>query len=171
MRIEGTVAVLFVMLAVIGVAATFVYPPAKAAAQPPLKNDEMRAKPLECFVPIEIITVHDGDTLRADVMLPWGVTLRNRTVRLLGVDCWEVARNRRTVGEITDEELAKGRAARDALDTMLASCIYIYLKPPPEHDEHDPYGRLHGELFAVDRKGLKIDVARWLRDHGHARSM
>jgi endonuclease YncB( thermonuclease family) len=166
-KLEGLIFMLFVAFAAIGVALAFVYPP-KARAQAPLGQIEMRAKPLECYVPVEIISLHDGDTLHADLILPWGITLRNQTVRLIGYDAPEINRVRQTV-LVTDEEITRGKAARDALGGLLANCPYIYLSPPPVDDKGDPHGRIHGSLFAVDAKNNFIDVAAWMKREGHVR--
>jgi len=78
------------------------------AAQPPAEQ----APP--CFIPCRILgTPHDCDTFKADILLPWGVTLRDRTIRT-DYDAWEVNRVRRTV-EVTDEEIRRGKQGLAAL--------------------------------------------------------
>jgi hypothetical protein len=73
-----------------------------------------------CAVPLVNFAVHDGDTLiHADILCPFGVTLRNRAIRAAGYDAWEIDRTRQTV-TVTDAEIERGKAAslfRPALST------------------------------------------------------
>jgi hypothetical protein len=110
------------------------------------------------------ISVYDGDTITADVHLGLDVVLHDQRVRLTGFDAWELTRARRTV-EITDEELVKGRKARDALQELLgAGAAYLV----PEARGKDPYGRLLGRLIVGTSDG-PLDVAKQMRMAGHDR--
>lgn len=119
--------------------------------------------------PATVREIHDADTFHADIALPWGEGILNRPVRLLGFDAWEVTRARRTVGPITDAELARGAAARAALRGLLADSEAAYLQPGPK--ALDPYGRLLGRLWLRPKGGGGlIDVAEWMKQHGHDRT-
>ena len=126
-----------------------------------------RLEPPPCHVPVEIHRVVDGDTITATINLPWGVTLRRRSVRLLGYDAWESSRVRRINGKPpSDAELAKGKAATKALAALLASSTGTWLQPGPR--ELDRYGRPLGWL-TVDVDGERIKIADWMTAHNHAR--
>jgi endonuclease YncB( thermonuclease family) len=110
------------------------------------------------------VSVYDGDTITADVHLGFSVVLHDQRVRLMGFDAWELTRARRTV-EITDEELVKGRKARDALQELLGGgAAYLV----PEARGKDPYGRLLGRLIVGTADG-PLDVAEQMRRDGHDR--
>lgn len=106
----------------------------------------------------------DGDTIVGSIHFPWGVTLRDQTIRAATFDAWESARYRRTV-EITDEELRKGRRATEALSDLLDSGrLYV----SPVRPERDAYGRVLAKWMVV-RDGERIDVGRWMKERGHCR--
>ena len=85
----------------------------------------------DCFVPCCVISVHDCDTLRADVLLPWGVTLRDQSIRAAGFDAWEVTTIRETSNStvnVTPEEIARGKAATIEFRKLLETGT-LYLSP------------------------------------------
>jgi len=111
--------------------------------------------------------IHDGDTLKAyEVQLPFGVSLRDQSVRADGYDAWEIDRTRKTI--IYDkDELEKGIEARRAFSNLLDDGgLWI-----DETGKRDPYGRLNARLWTKDRSGKWIDVAEWMKEHGHARTV
>jgi endonuclease YncB( thermonuclease family) len=118
------------------------------------------------LLPCDVLKVHDGDTLSAVVYYPWGSALSD-TIRCLGYDAWEVTKQRRTV-VVTDEEVVKGKAARDALSKLLKSGDLVYITPQPASGIRDAYGRLLG-FIRVKRDGKYIEVEKWMCEHGHCR--
>ena len=113
----------------------------------------------------EVTRVVDGDTLKVNVLFPWDVTLRDQTVRCLGYDAWESSKRRRSV-TVTDEEVAKGKLATSALSGLLDLSSAVYLVPGTR--SRGPYGRILATVMCrVD--GRKVDVADWMRSHGHVR--
>lgn len=121
-------------------------------------------EPPRTLIPCEVKSVHDGDTATVDVLFPWGVTLTDQSVRMQGFDAWEVTRTRQTV-RVTDAEIERGKAARDALKRLLETADAVYLSPA---DERDPYGRLPA-FVVVWYDGKLIEVSAWMTEHGHAR--
>lgn len=114
------------------------------------------------------IEVYDGDTIKATIHLGYDVALTKRSIRLLGTDTWEITKRRRTV-VVTDEEIAKGIVARDALKALLdrhKGRVYLRLSP----GKRDPHGRVPGYLWVFPRDTDPIDIAKWNADHGHNRS-
>ena len=111
----------------------------------------------------ENVTVHDGDSIKADLNLGWGVTLRNRSIRAFGYDAPEINRVRQTV-EITEEEIGRGKEAKAALEQLIeGGGLWA-----EDSGETDPYGRISARLWV--RKGTEwIDVARWMRARKHTR--
>lgn len=116
---------------------------------------------------ISSVSVYDGDTLTADIHLGFGVALAQEKVRLLGFDAWEITRARRTVGDISEGELAKGKKARDALLELLGhGTAYLV----PEGRGRDPYGRILARLVIVNDAGHVTDIAEQMIRDGHART-
>ena len=124
----------------------------------------------------KVLYVHDGDTISADLSLPFRIELTNRQLRAFGYDAWEVSKTRRTV-TVTDEEIAKGYKARDALRELLKTGqLYIEDVTAIQMVKPDPYGRMltrwwiqqisnRDEIASVEW----IDVAKWMHEHGHCR--
>lgn len=123
--------------------------------------------PPPCYVPIEVLSVHDGDTLKANIVLPFGsVVLREQNIRLQGFDAWEINRIRQTV-VITEEELHKGREAKAALIKLLtATGTRVYAQPS---DDKGAYGRVSAVLAVQQADGKLVDVASWMKERGHGR--
>lgn len=110
------------------------------------------------------VRVVDGDTIRGDVVLPFGITLRDQTIRALEYDAWESSRARRTV-KITDEELAKGREAKAQFAKLVASGrVFV----EPGRQERDPYGRLLARVW-VHSEDAWISLAVWGKSKGYDR--
>jgi endonuclease YncB( thermonuclease family) len=118
-----------------------------------------------CAVPLVNFAVHDGDTLiHADILCPFGVTLRNRAIRAAGYDAWEIDRTRQTV-TVTDAEIERGKAAKAALEQLISSgTLYI-----EDSGKSDPYGRVSGALGVRTKTGEWIDVAEFMRTNHHTR--
>lgn len=114
--------------------------------------------------------LHDGDTLEhVDLQLPYGFVWANQDIRVDGFDAWETSRNRHTIGEITDAELAKGRAAAEDAAAYLAKADGVYLQA--EVRARWTYERLLGTVW-VDPPGpdnTLINFGDWMRGRGHAR--
>lgn len=119
------------------------------------------------YLPLTKVRVQDGDTLRADIELPYGLAWQGRTIRIEDFDAWETSRARRTIGPIDDEELAKGQLAKQALAALAFSGrLYILADRQPRWS----YGRLIGRVYVqpFDAPAL-VDVGDWMRERGHAR--
>jgi len=110
------------------------------------------------------VRVIDGDTIEADLLLGRGVVLKRRRIRLAGFDAWEMTRRRRTVS-ITDEELAKGKVARAAMETLIGDSIVQCLT----EGDRDAYGRTVGRLRLIQRDGNVLQAENWMRERGHDR--
>jgi endonuclease YncB( thermonuclease family) len=133
-------------------------------------------------IPIRVLEVKDGDTISADLLLPWDVTLRDQDIRESTYDAWEASKRRRSVaaGEITGEEVEKGIAATAALKALLEGSR-VFLEPSnrtrqdqgqlgDKLGERDNYGRVLGKLW-VARGGKWIDVGTEMKRGGHLRNM
>lgn len=112
---------------------------------------------------------HDGDTLTdVNVNLPFHVSLTHVSIRLYDMDAWEVSRTRQTV-KVTDEEIQKGIAARDALIKLIAANgnrVYV-----EDTGLRDPYGRLLGKLWIQTSTPTPkwLYVPKYMTEHGHCR--
>lgn len=148
---RNTEAVIAVLLA--SVVAYGAYQPAPTVAPPP------------AFVKLANVALHDVDSLRADIVLPFGVTLPDRSIRAQGFDGWEIDRTRKTV-TITDEELVKGKEARKQLQALIVASKGLYAV---ESDEKGVYGRVSAFLYVQTQDGSMLSVAKWAEENGHCR--
>ncbi len=119
------------------------------------------------------VKVHDVDTIRGDVALPFGVALLNQSIRAEGFDGWEVDRTRGGVEPFRSfteaqwvEETAKGAVARDEL-RKLSDGGRWYVRPSA--DGKSAYGRLEGRLVVITKTGARVEVAEWALASGHVR--
>src|SRR5215207_4296576 len=105
-----------------------------------------------------VISVHDGDTVRADIDLGFGIWKRNEPLRLLNLDA----------PEVYGEEKPLGIVSRDALrDRILGKAIVLRTVKPVDpivnHDKRDKYGRYLAVIW--DEFGCVND---WLIEAGYA---
>jgi micrococcal nuclease len=84
-----------------------------------------------------IVDVYDGDTLRADIDLGFGVWIKNQSVRWLEID----------TPELRGEEREEGLAARDYVRSLILDKDVI-LKT--YKDEKGKYGRWLAEVYFID---------------------
>ncbi len=103
---------------------------------------------------IEVVSVYDGDTIRANIDLGFNIVQRNEPIRLLGID----------TPEVRGSEREAGLAARDYLRSILL--------PSPEglvlhsyKDKSGKYGRILGRLQLADGRYIN-DM---LMEAGHAK--
>lgn len=111
--------------------------------------------------PATIVAVKDGDTLVMDIDLGFDIILKNQSVRLNNFDAWETSK-RRKAKKISDEEISKGKVAREALDKLIESGKIITVEP--QKPLRDVYGRLLLNVF-IDG----ISVGDTMRKNGHER--
>lgn len=122
---------------------------------------------------LENVLVHDGDTLRADLVLPCGLRLANQTLRGSGWDCHEITQARRA-GEFAkftkadwDREIARGIVARDLLAGLIgvapggkspatpANPTFVVIR-----NLDAAYGRIEVDVW-VDAKSGRVNVREW----------
>lgn len=111
------------------------------------------------------VRVKDGDTIEADVVLPWGVTLRDQDIRANDFDAWETSKRRKTI-EYADDEIERGNRARDALAALLKTGRLILI--PDEDEPRDNYGRILAS-WKIQRGDELVDVADIMEAGGHTR--
>jgi endonuclease YncB( thermonuclease family) len=112
-----------------------------------------------------VLAVHDADTIAAVIECPL-LKVKSQTVmiRAFGYDAWEVNRVRQTV-VVTDEEIAKGKAARDELIALLQTAELW----AEDSGSPDPYGRTSAVLW-VKQTGGWIFLAKYADEHGWLRT-
>jgi len=118
-------------------------------------------------LPCDVVSVHDGDTLKVIVHVELlDIHTGPTSVRCASYDAWEINRVRQTIGFISDEEIEKGKKARDALVALLATGK-LYLEPTADSD---PHGRLEAELWLL-KDDSWTRVSTWMKRHGHDRNV
>lgn len=112
------------------------------------------------------IEVKDGDTIRADIVLPFGVALLGQDIRAADYDAPEISRHRQTV-QITDEELKQGMIAKRFIsDFILVNKVYI----SPYKKTRDVYGRILGLLYYEDQGKVK-SLGNLMKERGFIRGV
>lgn len=122
---------------------------------------------------LDNVLVHDGDTLRADLVLPCGLRLTGQTLRGSGWDCHEVTATRKT-GEFAkftradwDREIASGIVARDMLAGLLGAAPGGKSPASPSNPTYAvvrnldaAYGRIEVDIW-VETKTGRVNVREW----------
>jgi endonuclease YncB( thermonuclease family) len=112
------------------------------------------------------IRVIDGDTIEADILLPWSITLRQQGIRASDYDAWESSKRRRSV-EVTDEEVRRGKIATEQLRGLaMRATIYAL----PDKEPRDNYGRILARLYYVDEEGRTESIAQMMTRGRHVRT-
>lgn len=97
-------------------------------------------------------SIYDADTIRFDIDLGFGARLMNQSIRLYGIDAWE----------LRGEEKPLGQAARDAVSGLLQLGDEVLLQT--HKDKKGKYGRWLAEVFLSSG----INLNDWLVENGHA---
>lgn len=123
-------------------------------------------------VPVKVLEIKDGDTISADLLLPWGVTLRGQDIRENSFDAWESSKRRHSAaaGEITDAEVVKGKLAAEAFRKLLSSGE-VFVEPSRTEKafgDRDVFGRVLAKIW-VAKDGAWLDVSAEMKRRGHSR--
>ena len=103
----------------------------------------------------KILRVYDGDTVRADLDLGFGIWMRNQSIRLRGIN----------TPELRGEEKEAGFAARDRLRALLLQVDNKCVIKTVKDDQKGKYGRILGELLTSEHEKSLNDI---LIDEGFA---
>lgn len=126
-----------------------------------------------CLFKVDVGRIVDADTIIATVIrFPWGVALADERVRLAGFDAWEDSKFR-FGQDTTEEELAKGALATEALKKLIDQYEYTWLQPYPlsTSAKRGAYGRPEAMLFLSNEDMSDVlNVAAWMRENGHDRN-
>lgn len=116
------------------------------------------------FVTLELLEIHDGDTIKANILLPLGLVMTRETVRF-DYDTWEIGH--RTGKNIDDSERILGLAAKNDLDKLLRSGKIIGV--PFTKDKRDHFGRLLLKPIVIQPNNQQIDVHTHMKEKGYIR--
>ncbi len=106
----------------------------------------------------EIVRVYDGDTVRVNIDLGFGLSIRNTAIRLRGIN----------TPELRGESKSQGYASRDRLIAILASAENQCRIKTIKGKERGKFGRILGEIYVgSDEKGWN-NVNQQLLDEGYA---
>lgn len=127
-----------------------------------------------CFLQLQNIHLHDGDTFHADIVLPWGIVWQQQNIRT-DYDTWEInaVRQENKSFRRHPEEFARGAEALAALQLLINQSAGVYITPVYDQRGRQvgsaAYSRLEGHLWVQDARGQMIDVEPWLHKRGHLR--
>lgn len=139
---------------------------ARDGATKPAPAKKAKAPPV--YLRLGNVFVNDGDTITADVLLPYGISWTRRKIRVLDFDAWESSLARRTI-ELVPEEITKGRRATEAAIKCLAEADAVYIEATP--DLETTYDRMLGRVW-FDPPGedsALVEFGEWMRKRSHAR--
>lgn len=104
----------------------------------------------------KVRSVYDGDSLRADIDLCFGINLQNQAIRINGIDTPEM----RGKGVLKQEKVL-AKAARDRVKELVKKAFWL---ESLDGGKKDKYGRILANIYTLDGS----DVAKTLIEEGHA---
>lgn len=102
-----------------------------------------------------IVSVYDGDTVRADIDLGCNIWIRNEPLRLYGINA----------PEVRGESRADGLKVRDYLAEFIAGKP-VFIRT--YKDKKGKYGRWLAEIFLETTAAELVNVNTWLVVNGYA---
>ena len=106
----------------------------------------------------EVVRVYDGDTVRVNIDLGFGIFIRNTAIRLRGIN----------TPEVRGDSKVEGYASRDRLIAILSSADNTCRVKTIKGNERGKYGRILGEIYVgSDEKGW-TNVNQQLLEEGYA---
>lgn len=113
--------------------------------------------PMKYVYDVRVMSVYDGDTIRLDIDVGFGIWIHDQTVRLFGINAPEVRGSQRP----------EGLVSRDALR---AKIMLVDVRLHTQKDKKGKYGRWLGTLWvpgpAMD--GPWENINDWMVDNGYA---
>ena len=100
-----------------------------------------------------VLRVYDGDTIRVDLDLGFGICLTDQSIRLLGIDAFE----------IRGKDKIKAIPAKDRLTDLLARSGGKCTIKTKKDKERGKFGRILGEIFV---RGEERSLNQVLLDEG-----
>ena len=100
-----------------------------------------------------VLRVYDGDTIRVDIDLGFGICLRDQPIRLLGIDAAEAR------GKTKEQSIP----ARERLEDLLQRSGWKCTIRTRKNKERGKFGRILGEIFV---KGEERSLNQVLLDEG-----
>ena len=102
----------------------------------------------------KVVKVYDADTIKVDIDAGFGMWLHRETLRLRGINAYEVR----------GEERERGLEGRDYLrDLILDKEILV-----KTHKGKGKYGRWIADIYLIDNENLDYSINDALVDLGHA---
>jgi len=106
-------------------------------------------KPTYCYR-AHVCSVHDGDTIRADIDLGFKISIINTSLRLAGIDA----------PELRGSEKERGVDARNALAARIAGRDIVV---ETDRDKAGKYGRYFATVWLNGE-----NINKWMIDNGYA---
>lgn len=130
-----------------------------------LFRNECFAKEFPQYVKIELLSAHDGDTIKANIHLPANIILSNEYVRF-DYDAWEISS--RTGQKITLKEKESGKKALQDLLDIFEETDIIYGEFFAKTNR-DSFGRLLIKPTLKMKDGSVVDLRKYMEEKGNIR--
>ena len=106
----------------------------------------------------KIVSVYDGDSVRADIDLGFGVWLNNQAIRLARIN----------KPEIRGEEKEEGLRAKQRLLEILGYSTNDCIIKVKKYNDRGKYGRIIAELWVETGTTQAVSVNEMLLNEGYA---
>lgn len=94
----------------------------------------------------KVLSVYDGDTIRVDLDLGFGIWMRNQPIRFTGID----------TPELRGESKEAGIASRDRLIELLTQADNKCVIKTTKDNQRGKWGRILGEIW-VDTQPISVN--------------
>jgi len=94
----------------------------------------------------KVLSVYDGDTIRVDLDLGFGIWMRNQSIRFTGID----------TPELRGDSKEAGIASRDRLIELLTQADNKCVIKTTKDNQRGKWGRILGEIW-VDTQPISVN--------------
>ena len=105
-----------------------------------------------------VVSVHDGDTLRTNTHLGFGIWFHSQDIRLFGINAPELTSSDPAIK-------AKAIAARDVLSGLVLNKAITL---DSANDAQEKYGRYLGTIYVAQPDGTLLNVNDYIVTNGYA---
>lgn len=107
------------------------------------------------------VSVIDGDTIKADIDLGYDAFLKNRIIRLAGINAPETTK---TIKGLPNIKLSEGIRTKEFLHSVFEKSDLILFK---SLEKDDSFGRCLGIIYFINKDGLLTNLNELLLSEGY----
>ena len=100
----------------------------------------------------KVCSIYDGDTMTVDLDLGFNMVMKNKTLRLYGIN----------TPEVRGPEKEEGKKVRDYVRELVKAAEAVFITS--HYDKAGKYGRILATVILLDKDGIATDLNQHLLD-------